>query len=330
MKGFVLELAAQVAPSGFEGAVRDLLLTRVREIADEVSVDALGNLLVRKSGQGKHIALVAHMDEPGFLVIHVDDEGFLRIVPIGDLAPHPLVNRPIQFTNGVRGVIGVEHGVKLQELTYDRLYVDIGATSAEEARRKVHVGLAGVVDAPVQELGDGCLAGRALDNRVGCAVALEVFRLAAARGQNVSVVFTAQQTVGARGARVATYQLQPDLAIVIDAAPAGDTPEGPRMDLRIGAGPAVKIMDGTAVVPLAVKDALISSAAEAGVDIQYEVWPRGLSDAGAVQLAVDGTAVGGVSYPARYVGGAVTMVNLSDATAAVQWLDRALAAMSKA
>ncbi|MCL6549274.1 MAG: peptidase M42, partial [Alicyclobacillus sp.] len=192
--------------------------------------------------------------------------------------------------------------------------------SGESARSQLRIGTSGVVLEPVQMLGEHRMAGRALDNRVGCAIAIHAFKEAAREGHNLSLVFTAQQAVGARGARTAAFRLQPDLALVIDAAAAGDMPEASRMALNLGAGPALKVLDATAIVAKDVKDLLLGAAEEAGVNVQYEVWPNGLTDAGAVQLSAAGVRIGGISYPARYVGGPSTMVDLRDVEAALTWI----------
>lgn len=324
MKEQILKLAEFIAPSGTERDFQERLLDFVKDAADEVTIDALGNGIARKNGAGPHVVLTAHADETGLMVIHVEETGFLRVLAVGNLTPASLVGRHVQFTNGTVGVVGVEHDVKVQDITVDRLFVDIGASSQADAQSKVFIGLEGVILEPVVELDDNRLAGRALDNRVGCAVAIEAFRQVAAAGKNVSLVFTAQNTVGARGAKAAAFQLNPDFAIVVDAVPAGDMPEGPRMEIKLGQGPAIKIMDQTAIVPLSVKNHLIQSAQRANVQVQYEVWPHGQSDAGSIQRSVDGTLVGGVSYPARYVGGPSTVVDVRDAEAAVRLLVEAI------
>lgn len=324
MRDLVLELASYIAPSGSESAIQAVLLEKVKAVADEVFVDRLGNAIATKKGTGRHVMLAAHADEAGVMCIHIEENGFLRLVSVGDVNPATLVGRHIGFTTGVVGVVGVEHKVKAQDISFDNIYVDIGANSYEDARSKISIGISGVVLEPVVEMGDDRLAGRALDNRVGCAIAIEAFLKAASEGKHVSVVFTAQQAVGGRGARTAAYQIQPDLAIVIDAAPAGDMPSAARMDLKLGEGPSVKIMDGTAIVPLDVKNHMLESALRAGVAVQYEVWPRGQSDAGAIQLSTDGIKVGGISYPARYVGGPTSIVDLRDALSAVSVVTEAI------
>lgn len=328
MRDLIFELAAITAPSGTELDIQEALLKHVRDVADESFVDTLGNIYARKNGNGPHIMLAAHADEVGIMVIHIEENGFLRVIGVGDIKPQTLIGRHVQFTNGVMGIVGVDSKVKQSDVTLDSLYVDIGVESGEAAAQKVRIGSEAVVAENVVSLSDSLLAGRALDNRVGCAIAIEAFRQTAAKGANVSLVFTAQQTLGARGAKTAAYRLQPDLAIIVDAAPAGDMPEAQRSELKLGAGPAVKIMDGTAIVPLSVKDHLIASAERAGVAVQFEVWPRGLSDAGAIQLSVDGIDVGGVSYPARYVGGPSTVIDLRDADAAVKLVVEAVLSRS--
>lgn len=318
LKQLILELAAHTAPSGTESDVQHKFLDHVRDVADEAFIDTLGNGIARKHGAGPHILLAAHADEAGVMVIHIEDDGFLRIVSVGEVDAQTLVGRHVQFTNGTMGVIGVEANVK--DVTFDHLYVDIAASTREAAQEQVHIGSEGVIAETVVALNDHTLAGRALDNRVGCAIAIETFRQASQAGANVSLVFTAQQAVGARGARTAAFRLQPDLALVIDAAPAGDMPDAPRMALKLGAGPAIKIIDRTAIVPLDIKDLLIAAAATAQIPVQYEVWTGGRTDAGHIQGAAGGVAIGGVSYPARYVGGPSTVIDLRDAQAAVRLL----------
>lgn len=318
MNELILRLAMETAPSGTERAFGDILLQEVKDVADEVEIDVLGNTIAKKRGAGPHILLAAHADEPGVMVIDIDDKGFLRVIGIGDLAPSSLINRQVHFTNGVTGLICVEEGTKLSDITYDALFVDIGSVSETDALERAYIGLSGAVGSDVQFLNEHRLVGRALDNRVGCAAAILAFRALAEAGRQVTVAFTAQGVVGARGARTLAYQTHPDLALVIDAAPASDVPSGKRTTLSLGEGPAVKIMDGTAIVPLDVKNLLQTTAESHGIRIQHEVWPGGRSDAGAIQLSVDGVRLGGVSYPARQVGQTESIVDVRDVESLVQ------------
>ncbi|MCL6446091.1 MAG: peptidase M42, partial [Alicyclobacillus sp.] len=129
MKELIMQLAQYVAPSGSEAELQSVLLDAVRDTADEILVDALGNAVARKHGTGPHIMLAAHADEAGVMVIHIQDDGFLRMIAVGDLKPQTLVGRHVQFTNGVVGVIGCEANVKVQDVSWEHLYADIGADS---------------------------------------------------------------------------------------------------------------------------------------------------------------------------------------------------------
>lgn len=326
MKELIYKLAGAVAPAGSERDLQEQLLDYVKQAADHSFIDAMGNAIASKQGAGPHIALIAHADEVGLMVIHFEKEGYLRVLSLGTIEPTHFVGRHVHFTNGVIGVVGVSPHVKLEDLSIEDLFVDIGASSDTEARQKVHIGLSGVVKEEVIEIEEHRIAGRALDNRVGCAIAISVFNQLAEEGQRVSVVFTAQQTVGSRGAGTAAYQLEPDLAFVIDAAPAGDTPDAERMALKLGKGPAIKIMDRNVIVQVDVKDSLIEAAKKAGIEVQYEVWKGGATDAGAIERTRSGIPVGGVSYPARYVGAPSTLIDLRDAEGAVHLLLAAIKA----
>lgn len=318
LRELIVKFANEMAPSGQERALQATLLAEVEGVADEITVDRLGNGIATKHGVGKHVALIAHVDEPGVMVVDIEENGFLRLISIGNLSPVNLANRQVNFMGGVIGLIELEHGVDYKDATFDHLYVDIGATSKADAASRIEIGASGVIVSDVTYLGDHRLVGRALDNRVGCALAVSAFRALAQAGHRVSLVLTSQNRVGARGAKTAAYQVQPDFALIIDAAQTGDVPGSKGTSLRLGAGPAVKILDGTAIVPLEVKDLLIAAAKSEEIAIQYEVSATRPSDAGAVQLSVDGIPMGGISYPARHVGSNQSVVDLNDIEDALQ------------
>ncbi|QQE76803.1 peptidase M42 [Alicyclobacillus sp. SO9] len=324
LRELITKLAGFTAPSGSEQALAEYLLSIVKDYADETYIDTLGNAVAHKRGDGPHTLLTAHMDEPGVMVIHIDDCGFLRLVSVGNLAPTQLIGRQILFSNGVHGVLQAEQVKDKEAITFDKLYVDIGASSKEAAQDSVYIGLAGVVTEELVSIGDHALSGRALDNRVGCAVAIEVFRQAAADGKQVTLAFTSQETVGNRGIKTVAHRVQPDWALVIDGVPAGDTPGSKRMEVKLGKGPAVKIMDKSIVVPVAVKDHLIDAAKSANVDVQFEVRPDAGSDAGTLHLSTTGIPTGGISYPVRYVDSSSPIVDLRDAEQCVQILLKAV------
>lgn len=315
LREMVTRLANAVAPSGFERSLSETLLNEVSHVADRTRIDALGNGIAQKDGAGLHVALIAHVDEPGVMVIDADENGFLRLISLGNLKPVQLVNRQVTFMNGVVGLVVAEDDVDAKDISYDDLFVDIGAPSREQALSRLDIGMAGVIVDHVEPLGPSRLTGRALDNRAGCAIAMQAFCELAKADCRVSLVLTSQNEVGARGARTAAYQLNPDLALIVDSVIADDAPvrqRNRRSSIQLGAGPAVKILDATAIVPVEVKTLLIETAKQEGIDIQYEVSSMRPSDAGAVQLSVDGIRIGGISYPARYVSQNQTVIDLDD------------------
>jgi len=326
MKEQIMRLTEFPAPAGSEGKLAQYLLSLVEAAADETYVDTLGNAIAKRAGQGPQVLLTAHMDEPGVVVMHIDENGFLRFVIAGALTPNQLVGRQVLFTNGTRGVIQAED--TKDALTVEKLFIDVGADSEAAAKERSYIGLAGIVPDGINALSDDLLTGRALDNRVGCAIAVETFKQVAAAGRAITLAFTAQETVGSRGGRTVAHQIQPDWALVIDGVAAGDAPGAKRMEVKLGKGPAVKIMDKTAIVPLAIKNHLVNTANKEGIDIQYEVWPEGTSDMGAIQLSTSGVATGGISYPVRYAESTSPTVHLQDIENCVKLAVKAIVAKS--
>lgn len=321
----VRDLCSYAVPSGAESMVQSRLRKYVETAADEVYVDTLGSLIARHKAAGVHVLLTAHVDEPGLMVVDVTDNGFLRVDAIGPLHPNQFVGRLVQWTNGAVGLVGVAHAAEPDELTFEDLYVDIGASTKDEAATLVTIGTSGVLSDTIFELANGRLSGRGLHNRVGCAIAIAAFQEAAAAGHNVSVAFTAQHVVGARGAKTAAFALQPDYALVIDGALAGDTPNGPRSSVQLGRGPAIRLLDHGIIVPVTMRNLLETAAESANVKIQYDVGDSDLSDAGAIEATAGGILVGGVTYPIRGAGLVNTTVDMADALQTVKLVTSAVA-----
>ncbi|ACV58687.1 peptidase M42 [Alicyclobacillus acidocaldarius] len=311
MRDWVMRLIDFVAPSGSEEAVVQSLLDHVREAADEIWVDALGNGIARKRGEGPHLMLAAHVDEPGVMVIDIDDRGYLRVVSVGEVHARECVGQEVRFTNGAVGLVHADPA-KQGDLDFDALVVDVGARSREDAERMAPIGTAGAVHVPAATWGESVVTGRALDNRLGCAVAAEVFRNLAARGLNVSVAFTAQNAVGARAAQAAAFQLEPRYALVIDGATADDVFNHQTV-LSLGKGPVLKVMDRGTVVPLEGKRAVEKAADRLNLLLQYEVSREAWSDTGAIQLARAGCVAVALGYPVRRAGAFAMTADISDA-----------------
>ncbi len=319
MKETIEQLTQAFGPAGYEENVREVLAELVTPLVDRVSTDALGNLVALRTGRpgGLKLMLAAHMDEIGFMVTHVDDGGFLRFALIGGgMPPQLLLGQRIAFANGTVGVVAAERFDKPGDLTAEKLFLDVGASSNEDLPDQISVGSVATFHREFSELG-GRLASKAMDDRVGCAVLVEALRRLDASPHDLYFTFTAQEEVGLRGARTAAYSIEPDMGIAIDITGTGDTPKARRMDVALGGGAAVKIKDSSIVCHPAVVKLLLDTAREAEVQVQAEVLEYGGTDAGAIQLSRGGVPSGGISIPCRYAHTPSEMVDMGDVEACV-------------
>ncbi len=320
MKDLIKKLTEVYGPSGHEEQIREIIRAEVEPLADEIRVDVLGNLIVRKkgSGGGKKVMLAAHMDEIGLIVSYVDKQGYLRAQPIGGVDPSILVGSRVQFADGAMGVIAPEDRAAFRkEPEFARLYVDVGARSYDEARARL--GQAAGFVRPMTELGSR-VAAKAMDDRIGCVILIETLRQLADSPHDVYFVFSVQEEVGLRGARTSAFGLTPDVGIALDVTVAADTPEAPKMAMKLGAGPCIKVMDSGMLSHPAVKNLLIDAAEAEGFPYQLEVLDRGTTDAMAIQLSQGGVAAGCVSVATRYVHTPSEVVDLDDVENSVKLL----------
>jgi putative aminopeptidase FrvX len=320
VKDLIKRLTEAYGPSGHEEPIRDIIRAEIEPLADELRIDALGNLIALKrgSGGGKKVMLAAHMDEIGLIISYVDEKGFLRFQPIGGIDPMTLVGGRVQFADGTLGVIAPEDRQKFKaEPELSKLYIDIGTTSREMAM--VRLGEAVGFVRPFADLGQRIVA-KALDDRISCSVLVEVLRRLQDSPHEVYCVFSVQEEVGLRGARTSAYDLEPDLGIAVDITVAADTPEAPKLAMKLGAGPCIKVMDSGMLAHPAVKKLLIDTAEASGIPYQLEILDRGSTDAAAIQLARSGVPAGCVSIACRYFHTPSEMVDMEDVENSVKLL----------
>jgi putative aminopeptidase FrvX len=321
-KELVKHLTETYGPSGHEQKIRALIEEEIKGAADGVRVDALGNLIAHKKGTGtalrKKVMLAAHMDEIGVMVTHVDEKGFLRFASIGGVFPINLNGSRCRFGNGVIGIFGHEKkDATRTEVKMDRMFIDVGATSANDAP-------VGVADAAgfwrgFADLGDRMIA-KAMDDRIGCAVLIETMRQLKKSPHDVYFVFTVQEEVGLRGATTSAYGVQPDLAVAVDVTDTGDTPESTTMAVALGKGPAIKVKDSGMLAHPGVKNLLVETAQQAKIPHQLEVLVGGTTDAMAMQVTREGVPAGVISIPSRYIHTPSEMVDFNDVQNAVKLL----------
>jgi len=319
MRDLIKILTETYGPSGREDKVRRLIIELIKPFADHISVDKLGNLIAVKGDAGEKLMLAAHMDEIGVIVTDIDKDGFLRFSNVGGVSPYQILGERMEFEDGTIGTVGMEKLDDMKELKLNKMFIDIGASSREDALKKINIGDMAVYHRQCNVLGDHIIS-KALDDRVGCAVLIKVLQNLKSTKYKTYFVFTVQEEVGLRGARTSSFGIDPDLAIAVDVTLTGDTPEAARMAVKLGLGPAVKIKDNSVLCHPRVKDALIQSAKAAKVPYQMEVLEYGGTDAGAIHLTKSGVPAGGLSIPTRYVHTPSEMANVNDMEGAVNIL----------
>lgn len=320
VKDILLALLRAYGPSGRENAVREEIARLVGPYVDEMRVDALGNLICLKRGPGKRAMLAAHMDQIGFVVTDIDEKGFLRVHNVGGIRKANSINRHVVFEGGVHGVLSCEErDGDPADQSMRKLFIDIGCEDRAAAEKLVKRGDVAVYFGDVFEMGD-FVCGPALDNRAGCALAAAALMRLGDCPNEVICVFTAQEEVGLRGARVAAYDIDPDVGVSLDVTLCGDTPKGPRIAVAAGKGIAVKVMDSSLICSPQVVAALERAAEAAGVPYQMEVLTAGGNDAGAIQYARGGIPAGTLSVPCRYVHSAAEAVHMADMEGGVRLL----------
>jgi endoglucanase len=323
LKELTKRLTETYGPPGNEQLIREVIREEIKSIADEIRVDALGNLIARKKGSGgavprKKVMLAAHMDEIGVIVTHVDEKGFLRFATLGGVRPITLFGHRCRFANGVSGIFGREKkDAKPTDVEMDKLFIDVGAREAKDV--PVGVGDAAGFWRDFADLGDRMIA-KAMDDRIGCVALIEVMRQLKKSPHDLYFVYTVQEEVGLRGATTSAYGVQPDLALAVDVTDTGDTPESTPMAVALGKGPAIKVKDSGMLAHPAVKELLVNVAQEAKIPYQLEVLVGGTTDAMAMQTTREGVPAGVVSIPTRYVHTPSEMVDMNDVQNAVKLL----------
>lgn len=303
-------------PSGDESGVAECICTLAAPYADEYWTDAMGNLIVHRRGNGPKVLFAAHMDSIGMIVTHIEEDGFLRVGKVGGLGLLSLLYTPVRFANGTRGLVGKNADTK--EPAIESLLIDIGAHSREEAERLVRIGDTAVFDTPTFAAGESIISPY-LDNRISCAILLTVLESIKNSPNDLYFVFTTQEEVGLRGAKTATYAIDPDYAIAVDVTLSDDVPGAKHNGSSVlGKGTAVKVMDGSVICHPQMVEMLTDLAQKRNIPFQTDVIRAGGTDAGAIHVSRTGVYTGGLSVPCRYIHTPTEMVQLSDVEACVR------------
>jgi putative aminopeptidase FrvX len=320
VKNLIQKLVTAFGPTGFEDEVRSIIQTELSGLADEVSVSRLGSLIALKkgTGQGKKVMLVAHMDEIGLMVTHIDQRGYARVTPLGTVFSLYSVGQRVRFADGRAGVLNVERRDDASKVpNFDQLYIDLGAKDKKSC--PVQVGDVAVFQQTPVEF-DGRLMAKGLDDRLGCAILIEVLRRLTSTPHDVYCVFSVQEETTSAGARTAAYSIDPDVAIVVDVTATGDTPKALPMAMELGKGPAIKVRDAGSIADPRVRRWMVQRAKEAKIPYQLEILREGSTDADVIQPVRDGVPGGGVLVPCRHLHSPSELVDLSDVENSVKLL----------
>ncbi len=303
------------APSGAEDGLRDYIISEIKDYC-KINTDNSGNIIAFKKGNkasAKKIMIDAHLDEVGLIVSAITADGFLKFHTVGGIMPTALFCKKVLINDTVSGVIGAkpihltkgDEGKKCPKA--DAMYIDIGARSREEAEKVVTVGDLGVICGEFEILGENVKA-KALDDRAGCAVLIELIKNYSE--YDFYATFTVGEELGMRGAKTATYTVSPDYALVLEATTASDifgSDEASRVCV-LGEGPVVSFMDNSTLYNRELYNAAMSS----GVKCQPKTAVAGGNNSGAIHLSGSGVKALAISVPCRYIHSASSVANIND------------------
>ncbi len=321
MKQLIQKLTETFSPSGYESAIREVIRAEIEPLADEIRVDALGNLIARKgtiSSTGRRIMLAAHMDEIGLIATHIEETGFIRFAGIGGIRPLALTGGRVRFVSGVPGVIGTDRLPDLATApTLEQCYIDVGATSRKDC--PVKIGEVCGFERPFLDMGKRLVA-KSMDDRIACAVMIEALRDLKHTPHELYFVFTTQEEVGVRGATTSAFGIDPEIGLAVDVTGTGDTPRGSKMEVALGKGPAVKVKDSGMLADPRIVQWMERTAEKAKIPCQREILEGGSTDARAIQLTRGGVPAGCLSIPSRYIHTPSEMVDYDDVLQSVRLL----------
>ena len=306
--------------SGDEGDVREMILSEVRPYADSISVTPLGNLIVSVKGKQPaktRLMINAHMDEVGFIVTQIPEDGTLGFSCVGGIDRRVIFGRRVLVAGKYPGVIGgkpvhlLDSDGRSKVPSPDDLVIDIGTSTRAETEALVSPGDSVTFDSGYEE-SHGKILARAIDDRAGCAMMIELIR----EGLEYDTVFcfAVQEEIGLKGSKTASFEIDPQAAIVLESTTAADfkgVPEEKRV-CRVGKGPVVSFMDRSTIYDKGYYRLAFDTAKELGIPCQTKTTVAGGNDAGAIHVSRGGVRCAAVSLPCRYLHSAVSMISKED------------------
>lgn len=323
------ELCRIPGAPGFESKIRKFILDEISHLVDEISTDALGNIIAIKKGiSTKKLLFTAHMDEIGFIVQHIDDEGFIRFLPLGGFDPKTLSSQRV-LIHGVKDILGVMgtkpiHLMSLEERNkcpqIKDYFIDTGLPKAE-LEKSIQIGDPITRERDLVQMGR-CINAKSLDNRISVYTLIQIIKRLNNVQTDITVhfAFTVQEEVGLRGAKTLSTQINPDFAINIDTTIAYDVPGSQAHEAvtKLGSGVGIKIMDSSVVSDYRMVQFLKNLAEKNNINWQPELLPAGGTDTSAIQTSGNGCIVGALSIPTRHIHQVIEMIHMDDVTDAIE------------
>lgn len=347
MTAMMKQLTEADGVSGFERSVRDEMIHYLEPLSDEILKDRLGSVIAKKNGDasGPKVLIAGHLDEIGFLVTSITPKGFLRFQQLGGWWPHTVMAQRVKVKTRKGDYIGIvgskpPHGMEAAErdkvVPLKNMYIDIGARDAEDAKQMgVRPGDWVVPVSEFTTMRDGELwVGKALDNRAGCALAVEVMKRLQEQ-QHPNVLYagaTVQEEVGLRGATTVANLVEPEIAFALDVGIANDMPglEGEHVISKVGEGPLLLLLDATMIPHNGLRDLVMDTAEEIGMAVQVATVPGGGTDGGKFHISGKGCPTLSIGFATRYIhthNAIMAKKDFDDAatllTRVIQKLDRA-------
>lgn len=321
MLNHLKDLSNLIGVSGDENKVREYIIENIKDKC-EYKIDNLGNIIAFKKGKNKiekKIMFAAHMDEVGMIVNYINDDGTLKISPVGGLDAEVVIGRSVIVSkNNMKGVIGSKavHNLSSEEKKsspkFDNLYVDIGSQSKEETEKYINLGDTVAFMPNFMEFGDDKIKSKALDDRIGCAIMLDL--ISDELEYDAYFAFTVQEELGLRGSRTATYDIEPDFAIVLETTTASDIPSvsEEKVVCKLGKGAVVSYMDRSTIYDKELYSLAFEISKSNNILCQTKTAVVGGNDSGAIHISRKGVRTIAISAPSRYLHSPASVVKKSD------------------
>jgi len=333
------KLCKEYGASGDEKKVRDIIISEVKDYCDEVKIDNIGNLICKKGSGHPVYMFEAHMDEIGFVVKYIDEKGFIYFVPVGGFWPPTVINQRVNILGEreVTGIIGSKppHIMDEEEmkkpLKLKEFFIDVGAESREEVENMgIHIGDSIVWKSTFEDIGKNVVS-KSLDNRVGVFTLIEMIKSlnSISFDGTAYFVFSVQEEVGLKGARIAAFNIQPDVSISVDTGLAGGSPAVQEKEAppKLGEGPIINYVEASGrglIASPQINKWLIDIAKENQIPYQVDATDGGMTDAAIIYITGRGIPSASVGIPSRYIHSPNEMINKEDIKNTIKLLMKSL------